>query len=123
MKAKFLAEDEKDSTKHFKRLANDFAAPLREVHVASFTEDLPIFTNYSKFLKSNDLFPHNVLHMTKSFARKIAERFLRDKLQSDITISLIENQDNYVLLKDVFIGLITKSKLNDFLENGDISAL
>ena len=60
--------------------------------------------------------------MTKSFARKIARRFiLREKLQSYITINLIENEDNYVSLKDVFLGLMTKSKLNDLLENGDLS--
>ena len=34
---------------------------------------------------------------------------------------MIENEDNYVSLKDVFLGLITKSKLNDLLENGYIS--
>ena len=60
--------------------------------------------------------------MTKSLARKIAGRFvLRDKLQSNITIHLIENEDNYVSLKEVFLCLMTKSKLHDLLENGDIS--
>ena len=60
--------------------------------------------------------------MTKSFARKIARRsILREKLQSYITINLIENEDNYVSLKDVSLGLMTKSKLNDLLENGDLS--
>ena len=92
------------------------------MHVAFFTAGLPIFTNYNKFLKRNDPLPHNVLPMKKSLARKIAGRFiLRDKLQSDIKINLIEIQDNYVSLKDFFLGLMTKSKLNDLLENGNIS--
>ena len=116
----FLSEDEKDSSKYFKRLSNDFADT--KVHVAFFTAALPIFTNYNKFLHRNDPLPHKVLLMTKSFARKIARRFiLREKLQSYITINLIENEDNYVSLKDVFLGLMTKSKLNDLLENGDLS--
>ena len=116
----FLSEDEKDSSKYFKRLSNDFADT--KVHVAFSTAALPIFTNYNKFLHRNDPLPHKVLLMTKSFARKIARRFiLREKLQSYITINLIENEDNYVSLKDVFLGLMTKSKLNDLLENGDLS--
>ena len=45
---------------------------------------------------------------------------MRDKLQLKITINLIENEDNYVLLKDAFLGLMTKTKLNNLLENGDI---
>ena len=122
LKSMLLTEDEKDSTKRFKRLSNDFADPLIEVHVAFSTVALPIFTNYNKLLQRNDLLPHEVLSMTKSLACKIAGRFiLRDKLQSDITFNLIENEDNYVSLKDVFLGLMTKSKLNDLLENGDIS--
>ena len=80
------------------------------MHVAFFTAALPIFTNYNKFLQRNDPLPHKILPMTKSLARKIAGRFiLRDKLQSDITISLIENEDNYVPLRDVFLGLMTKT--------------
>ena len=118
----FLLEDEKGSTKRFKSLSNDFPDPLTEVHVAFFTAALPVFTNYNKFLQRNDPLPHKVLPMTKSLARKIARRFiLRDKLPWDIKINLTENEDNYVSLKDVFLGLMTKSKFNDLLENGDIS--
>ena len=54
--------------------------------------------------------------MTKAIARKMAGRFiLGDKLQSDITISLIENKDSYVSLKGVFLGLMTASRLNNLL--------
>ena len=108
-----MLEDEKDNTKRFKRLSNDFADRLTEVHVAFFTETLPIFMNYNKFLQRNDPLPRKVLPMTKSLACKKAWRFiLYDKLQSDITINLIENEDNFVSLKDVFLGLMSKSKLN-----------
>ena len=70
------------------------------------------------------LFHTRFFPMTKCFARKKARRLiLRDKLQSDITINLIENEDNYVSLKDVFLGFMTKGKLNDLLENGDISGV
>ena len=92
------------------------------MHVAFFIVALQIFTNNNKFLQRNDFLPHKVVPRTKSLARKIAGRFiLRDKFQSDITINLIENEDNYVSLKDVFLGPMTESKLNDLLENGDIS--
>ena len=59
--------------------------------------------------------------MTKSLAHKIAERFILCKLHSGITINLIQNKDNYVSLKDVFLSLMSKSALNDLLENDDIS--
>ena len=117
-----MSEYEKDSTKCFKRLSNDFADPLTEMHVSFFTAALPIFMNYNRFFQRNDPLPHKVLPMTNSLACKIAGRFiLHDKLHSDIRINLIENEDNYVSLKDIFLGLMTKSKLNDFLENGDVS--
>ena len=74
LKSMFLSEDEKDSTRRFKRLSNDFADPLTEVHVAFFTATLPIFTNCKKFLQRNDSLPHIILPMTISFARKIAGR-------------------------------------------------
>ena len=81
----FLSEDEKDSTKRFKRLSNDFADPSTEVHIAFFTAALPIFTNYNKFLQRNDPLPHKVLHMTKSLARKIADsREIYFKLQTPV---------------------------------------
>ena len=56
LKSMFLSDDEKDSTKRFKRLSNDFGDPLTEVHVAFFTAALPIFANYNKFLKGMTLF-------------------------------------------------------------------
>ena len=104
----FLSEDEKDSTKHFKRLlSNDFADPLTEVHVAFFTVVLPVFRNYNKFLQRNDPLPHKVLPMAKYLACKIAGRFiLHDEFQSDTTINLIENEDNYV---NGYIGIYLKS--------------
>ena len=63
LKSIFLLQDEKNSTKRFKRLSNDFADPLTDVHVAFFTAGLPIFTNYNKFLQRNDPLPHKILPM------------------------------------------------------------
>ena len=92
------------------------------MHVAPFCPAaLSIFTNYNKFLQKNDPLPHKVLPLTKPLTREIAGRFiLLDNFQSDIAINLIENEDHYVSLKDVFLGLMTNSELNDLLENGDI---
>ena len=96
----------KKTARRFERLSNDCTDPLTEVHVA-----LPVFTNYYKFLQWSDLLPRKVLPIAKKLARKIAGRFiLCDKLQSDITINLIKNEDNHVSLKDVFLGLMTNSK-------------
>ena len=43
------------------------------------------------------------------------------KFQSDITINLIGNEDNYVSIKDVFLGLVAKTKLNNLLEKSAFS--
>ena len=75
LKSRFLLEDEKDNTKRFKRLSNDFADRLTEVHVAFFTATLPIFMNYNKFLQRNDPLPRKVLPMTKSLVRKQGDSF------------------------------------------------
>ena len=59
--------------------------------------------------------------MTKALARKIPVGFiLHGKLMSDITTNLIENEDNYVLLNDFFLGLMTKNKLINLLKNSTI---
>lgn len=60
--------------------------------------------------------------MTKPLAGKIAGRsILRDKVQLDNTINLIEDEDNYVSFEVAFRGLVTEHKLNNLLEKGDIS--
>ena len=93
LKSMFLSKYEKDSTKCFERLSNNFADPLTELYEAFFTAALPVLTNYNKFLKRSDALPHKVLPMTKPLVCKITGRFnLRDKLQSGITISLVENK-------------------------------
>ena len=88
------------------------------MHVAPFCPAaLSIFTNYNKFLQRNDPLPHKVFPLTKPLTREIAGRFiLRGNFYSDIAINLIENEDHYVSLKDVFLGLMTNSELNDLLE-------
>ena len=88
------------------------------MHLAPFCPAaLSIFSNYNKFLQRNDPLPHKVLPLTKTLTREIAGRFiLRDNFYSDIAINLIESEDHYVSLKDVFLGLMTNSELNDLLE-------
>ena len=80
LKSMFLSEYEKDSTKCFERLSNNFADPLTELYEAFFTATLPVLTNYNKFLQRSDAVPHRVLPMTKPLVCK------------GITISLVENK-------------------------------
>lgn len=58
-----------------------------------------------------------------SLAKRIASRFIKpDILQRmDVTTELLDNDANYLPCSEVFIGLITKSKLNTLLNEGDIT--
>ena len=99
-------DDEKSTRKRFKRLKKAFADPLTEVYISFFTSALPLFTHCNLFLQQSDPQAHNVHPMTQSLIKKIATRFLKREALSNATVKNVQDESNYVPLKDMHVDLI-----------------
>ena len=63
--------------------------------------------------------------MTKELHKKIAIRFMKpDAFQvNDITVVLIDDPENYLPLKEMFVGFTTKNLLKKLFNDGEIDKL
>ena len=113
-------DDEKSTKKRFKRLKETFADPLTEVYISFFTSTLLLFTHYNLFLLRSDPQAHNVHPMTQSLIKKIASRFLKREALSNVTVKNVQDESNYVPLKDMHVGFNTMLLLKRLFNEGDI---
>ena len=100
-------DDERSTKKRFKRLKKAFADPLTEVYISFFTSVLPLFTHYNLFLQRSDPQAHNVHPMTQSLVKKTASRFMKREALSNVTAENVQDESNYVPLKDMHVGFNT----------------
>ena len=54
---------------------------------------------------------HKVFAVTKQFQRKLGSRFLQTCLLDNLTEDVIDDESNYVLSEDIFLGLVTRNLL------------
>ena len=61
--------------------------------------------------------------MTVHLAKKLASRFIKPEVlqEEKVSTDILDNHINYLPFSEVFIGLITKTKLNKLLQGGDIT--
>ena len=107
----------------YNRLKNACADPLTEVHLNFFSSALPLFTQFNLFLQRGDPLAHKVDLMTKSLLQKLCMRFINPGVLegNEIDATMIDNEDNYLLLEETFLGYSTMNLLSELYENGDIS--
>ena len=103
----------------FARLKKAFADPITEAHIEFFSAALPLFTSYNLFLQRSDPLAHLVYPMTKSLIEKIGKGFLKLDVVQNITIETLEDEENYLPLSEVHIGLKPITILADLLEGID----
>ena len=75
---------------------------------------LPLFTSYNKFLQWADPLRHMVYPM--NLIEKIAKRFLKLDIISDLTLESLEKEENYLPLSEIHIGLKCMVLLSLFVE-------
>ena len=87
-----------------------------------FIQQLCLFL-HSTIYSSKDLTPlaHKVHPMTSELARKIGMRFLQPFVLKSLSKENISDDSLYLPLKDIHIGLTSKSKLEKLLREGDIT--
>ena len=115
-------ENMKNSKNRFSRLQKAFRDPLTEIHLLFFSSSLQLFTSYNKFLQRSDPLAHNVYPMTQELIKKIAMRIMKHEvIRQGITLESLADEENYLPIKDVYVGLTTKKLLQRKFENGEIT--
>ena len=94
-----------------------------ESHLMFYSSCLPMFTHYNLFLQRGDPLAHKVYPVTKSLVKKIGSRFLDPScfVEGTVTEEIIDDEENYLPLEEVFIGLLTRKKLKKLFFEGDIN--
>ena len=92
-----------------KRLEKAVSDPMTEVDIAFYVSALSLFTHYNLFLQRADHLAHKVKPMTDALARKIGMRVLIPDVVDEITITTIEDEEQYLPLSTGFLGMCTLS--------------
>ena len=92
-----------------------------------FKAVLPAFTNFNKILQTEEPLIHCLHDQMQSFLHKLASKFVKHDViqqtkQNDISltkldITLVNQKDD----EDLTVGLLTTKKLNELLDEGDIT--
>ena len=81
-----------------------------------------IFAIYNKFLQRADPLAYKVYPITRDLIKKIAMRFLKPEvICQGITLEVLADEENFLPLDSVFVGLTTKGLLKKKLNDGDIT--
>ena len=125
LRSYFLSESEND--RRFKRLTETFSNNMTEFYLFFFQAALPTFTNFNKFLQTEEpliqcLYDEMQMFMNKLAAKFIKPEVIRELKGNELSFSKLDvslaNQKND---KDLTIGNVTKPKLRRVLDEGDIS--
>ena len=115
-------DDKKTLATLFRRLKNDYIDPLTHVYLQFYVSALPLVTNFNMFLQRSDPQGHNVQPMVKELVKKIAHRIMKPEiLKEPIDIrTLLQDEENFLPLNEIYIGVFAKSLLETMLEEGEI---
>ena len=64
---------------------------------------------------------HKVFAVTKHLQRKLGSHFLQTRLLDNLTENVMDDENNYLLSEDIFLGLVTRNFLRKKVEDGDLS--
>ena len=64
---------------------------------------------------------HNFFAVTKQLQRKLGIRFVQIRLLDNLTEDIIDDENNYLPLEDIFLSLVTHNLLRKKVEDGDLS--
>eukprot|EP00794_Sanderia_malayensis_P013387 gene13387-14760_t len=125
LRSYFLSENEKD--KRFLRLSEAFSNTMTEFYLMFFQAALPTFTNFNKFLQTEEPLIQCLHDEMQNFMNKLASKFVKPeiirKLKDDkscfnkLETGLANQKDD----RDLTIGNMTKSKFRRALDEGDVS--
>ncbi len=85
---------------------------------------LPIFTHFNQLLQREEPTIHILKPAMESLGKKVAIRIMHPNKVKDITnVSEIDLNDseNFIETRDIYLGVLTKNTLKKLLDEGDIS--
>ena len=100
---------------------------MLEIYLLFYQGVLPVFTTFNKYLQREEPLIYQLSEAKECFMNKLTARFIKpeviQKIRNEkkslakLDISLQNQKDNI----DLGIGILTKRKVKERLENGDIS--
>lgn len=119
-------KSENESQARFGRLLTAFEDPMTEVYLFFYQSVLPTFTSINLLLQQEYPNIFLVAKAIRRFLKQLLSKFVTIraiKASADITEVDFGNTDNQLDDKNIFIGLVTKQKLQKLFNDGDISEL
>ena len=132
-----------DSTARFQRLHHLFDTPITELHLLFYQSALQVFIHFNMFLQKEDSLIPVIHDQMTSFLTKLASKFIEvssiHECQQDyskLKFSSVDSQlaglcnilntlHHFITLLDdkIFIGIMTKMKLQQLIGEGDMTTL
>ena len=72
-------------------------------------------------MQRSDPLAHKIYPVTRELGKKIAQRILKADALDNLNEETIDDESNYLGLKQIHIGLSTKSTLNRLRNEGEIT--
>ena len=111
----------------FRRLKNAFRDPVLEIYLLFYQGVLPDLTTFNKYLQREEPLIYQLFEAQERLMNTLAARFIKteviqkikneEKSFAKLDISLQNQKDDI----DLGIGILTKRKVKQLFENGDIS--
>lgn len=108
----------------FQRLQTWFQNPLLEPALMFQSSAIQLFTNFNQLLQRDEPCIHFLKASMESLARRLANRIMKPNAMHNITsITQLDLHDDsiYKDRQDLFLGGLTRGRLNRLLDEGDIS--
>ena len=122
LKSYFQSEDFSDA--RFVRLKQAFSNPIIEPLLFFHSASIQLYTHFNKLLQRSEPTIHILHSEIVALAKKIATRIVKPQCIKDTEISNLDLDDEDIFKppQSVFLGGMTKGKLDKLLNEGDISA-
>ena len=123
LKSYFLSEEFADQ--RFSRLQDAFNNPLTEIALLFHHASIPLFNNFNKLLQSEEPIIHMLHDSTIQLARSLANRIIKPHVLKDTPVTELNLDDPKIYKPEhtIFMGFTTKIKLQQLLNDGDISEM
>ena len=96
-----------------------------EIWLLFFQAVLPVFTTYNLFLQQDDPQIYILHSQMISLLKKLLSKFIKASViqmhGEELGDVPFENSENHLDISKVFVGLVTRSKLNKKLNEGDVT--
>lgn len=122
----FKSEDEPQQ--RFQRLNEVFNDPLTEVYLLFYQAVLPVFTHANKFLQREEPLIHVLQAWLERLIKNVLSKFVKPSVISEALndggkLSSVDfvDPENHVNNSKLVIGFMTKQKLDQLFNDGDIT--